>query len=183
MIWDMSIDRGSTTLALWTRSRGAYVWPLPTGPESSPATMESPTPSSTLTGSSTTFTWYPSACGAGLLDRRRQHAGRQQLLPVRQPANDHPVADGQRPAHRWQHHLRHAVDRDQRPVDVQSVHLHRLQQRQLGKRHHLADTGSTSPAAASSSPGRQARARSSGSGRGTVPAATSTTTRATWATC
>jgi hypothetical protein len=29
MIWDMSIDRGSTTLSLWTRSRGAYVYPLP----------------------------------------------------------------------------------------------------------------------------------------------------------
>ena len=29
MIWDMSIDRGSTTLALWTRGRGAYVYPLP----------------------------------------------------------------------------------------------------------------------------------------------------------
>jgi hypothetical protein len=32
MIWDMQIDRGSTTLSLWTRSRGAYVWPLPSGP-------------------------------------------------------------------------------------------------------------------------------------------------------
>ena len=29
MIWDMSIDRGSTALSLWTRSRGAYVYPLP----------------------------------------------------------------------------------------------------------------------------------------------------------
>jgi hypothetical protein len=29
MIWDMTIDRGFTTLALWTRSRGAYVIPLP----------------------------------------------------------------------------------------------------------------------------------------------------------
>jgi hypothetical protein len=33
MIWDMQIDRGSTALSLWTRSRGAYVWPLPSGPE------------------------------------------------------------------------------------------------------------------------------------------------------
>ena len=33
MIWDMSVDRGATTLALWTRSRGAYAWPLPLGPE------------------------------------------------------------------------------------------------------------------------------------------------------
>ena len=32
MIWDMTIDSGATTLALWTRSRGAYVWPLPSSP-------------------------------------------------------------------------------------------------------------------------------------------------------
>jgi hypothetical protein len=31
MIWDMTIDRGFTTLAVWTRSRGAWVWPLPSG--------------------------------------------------------------------------------------------------------------------------------------------------------
>jgi hypothetical protein len=29
MIWDMQIDGGSTTLSLWTRGRGAYVYPLP----------------------------------------------------------------------------------------------------------------------------------------------------------
>jgi hypothetical protein len=29
MIWDMQIDRGSTTLSVWTRGRGAYVWALP----------------------------------------------------------------------------------------------------------------------------------------------------------
>ena len=27
MVWDMQIDRGSTTLSVWTRSRGAYVYP------------------------------------------------------------------------------------------------------------------------------------------------------------
>lgn len=32
MIWDMAIDRGSTTLSVWTRSRGAWVWPLPSTP-------------------------------------------------------------------------------------------------------------------------------------------------------
>jgi hypothetical protein len=32
MIWDMAIDRGFTTLAVFTRSRGAYAWPLPDGP-------------------------------------------------------------------------------------------------------------------------------------------------------
>lgn len=31
MIWDLTIDRGMTTLAAFTRSRGAYVWPLPDG--------------------------------------------------------------------------------------------------------------------------------------------------------
>src|SRR5207244_12221192 len=28
MVWDMQIDRGATTLSVWTRSRGAYVYPL-----------------------------------------------------------------------------------------------------------------------------------------------------------
>jgi hypothetical protein len=32
MIWDMQIDRGNTTLSVWTRSRGAYVYPLPDAP-------------------------------------------------------------------------------------------------------------------------------------------------------
>jgi hypothetical protein len=32
MIWDMQIDRGNTTLSVWTRSRGAYAWPLPSVP-------------------------------------------------------------------------------------------------------------------------------------------------------
>lgn len=31
MIWDMQIDRGATTLSVWTRGRGAFVWPLPSG--------------------------------------------------------------------------------------------------------------------------------------------------------
>ena len=30
MIWSMQTDRGNSTLSIWTRSRGAYVWPLPT---------------------------------------------------------------------------------------------------------------------------------------------------------
>jgi len=32
MIWDMQVDRGATTLSLWSRGRGAFVWPLPTTP-------------------------------------------------------------------------------------------------------------------------------------------------------
>jgi len=37
MIWDMQIDRGSTTLSVWTRGRGAFVWPLPTSLSVSPS--------------------------------------------------------------------------------------------------------------------------------------------------
>jgi hypothetical protein len=32
MIWDMAIDRGFTTLAVFTRGRGAWAWPLPDAP-------------------------------------------------------------------------------------------------------------------------------------------------------
>jgi uncharacterized repeat protein (TIGR01451 family) len=39
MIWDMSIDRGNTTLALFTRGRGAFAWPLPLGPVQPLATV------------------------------------------------------------------------------------------------------------------------------------------------
>jgi hypothetical protein len=49
MIWDMAIDRGFTTIAVFTRGRGAYVWPLPTGPLGGPI----PTPTSTTIPSAT----------------------------------------------------------------------------------------------------------------------------------
>lgn len=32
MIWDLTVDRGFTTLAAFTRTRGAFVWPLPDTP-------------------------------------------------------------------------------------------------------------------------------------------------------
>ena len=49
MIWDMQVDRGSTTLSLWTRSRGAYAWPLPAGPIGSPSGTPTATPTATNT--------------------------------------------------------------------------------------------------------------------------------------
>jgi hypothetical protein len=54
MVWDMQIDRGSTTLSVWTRSRGAYVYPLPgAGPTPTPTPTPSPsvtpTPTPTVT--------------------------------------------------------------------------------------------------------------------------------------
>jgi hypothetical protein len=54
MVWDMQIDRGSTTLSVWTRSRGAYVYPLPgAGPTPTPTPTPSPTPTATPTATAT----------------------------------------------------------------------------------------------------------------------------------
>src|SRR5882757_670660 len=61
MVWDMQIDRGSTTLSVWTRSRGAYVYPLPGAvtpsptptPTSTPTATPTPTPTATVTGTPT----------------------------------------------------------------------------------------------------------------------------------
>jgi len=39
MIWSLVIDRGATTLAIFTRSRGAYVWPLPRSDTPPPGNM------------------------------------------------------------------------------------------------------------------------------------------------
>jgi hypothetical protein len=60
MVWDMQIDRGGTTLSVWTRSRGAYVFLLPSGV--TPTPTPTPTPSATPTVSPTvTPTVTPSA--------------------------------------------------------------------------------------------------------------------------
>jgi hypothetical protein len=40
MIWDLQIDRGATTLSIWTRGRGAYVWTLPSGPVKQDQTID-----------------------------------------------------------------------------------------------------------------------------------------------
>jgi hypothetical protein len=56
MIWDMQIDRGSTTLSLWTRGRGAFVWPLPLGPVGPLATSSAVTSASGVYGGTATLT-------------------------------------------------------------------------------------------------------------------------------
>ena len=56
MIWDLSIDRGFTTLAAFTRSRGAYAWPLPDAPFGATPTatsQASATATSTVVASAT----------------------------------------------------------------------------------------------------------------------------------
>jgi hypothetical protein len=62
MIWDLQIDRGSTTLSVWTRGRGAYVWPLPLASGASPTPTATPTATSTPTPTATaTPTGTPTA--------------------------------------------------------------------------------------------------------------------------
>src|SRR4029077_18942333 len=53
MVWDMQYDRGFTTLSVWTRGRGAYVWPLPSAPGSTPTPTPTASPSPTATPAST----------------------------------------------------------------------------------------------------------------------------------
>ena len=53
MVWDMQIDRGSTTLSVWTRSRGAYVYPLPGGVTPTPTPTPTSTPTATPTATAT----------------------------------------------------------------------------------------------------------------------------------
>jgi hypothetical protein len=62
MVWDMQIDRGSTTLSVWTRSRGAYVYPLSGAVTPTPTPTSSPTATPTATATVTaTATATPSA--------------------------------------------------------------------------------------------------------------------------
>jgi hypothetical protein len=53
MVWDLQIDRGATTLSVWTRGRGAYVWPLPKVAISSPTPTPKATPTATATATPT----------------------------------------------------------------------------------------------------------------------------------
>jgi hypothetical protein len=49
MVWDLSIDRGFTTLSAWTRGSGAFAWPLPAAPFVPPTSTPVPTASVTPT--------------------------------------------------------------------------------------------------------------------------------------
>lgn len=55
MIWDMQIDRGSTALSVWTRGRGAFVYPLPSNDISTPALTLNSALSRQVHGSAGTF--------------------------------------------------------------------------------------------------------------------------------
>src|SRR3712207_6724477 len=52
----MAIDRGNTTLALFTRGRGAYAWPLPSAPVTALDTAISAVSGSGVYGGTATLT-------------------------------------------------------------------------------------------------------------------------------
>ena len=53
MVWDMQVDRGSTTLSVWTRSRGAYVYPLTSAASPTPTPTATPAATATPTATAT----------------------------------------------------------------------------------------------------------------------------------
>ena len=60
VIWDLTVDRGNTTLAAWTRNRGLYVWPLANGPINPPVGTPTPGPATpTPTGCGLSFSDVP----------------------------------------------------------------------------------------------------------------------------
>jgi hypothetical protein len=77
MVWDMQIDRGSTTLSVWTRSRGAYVYPLPGG-------VGTPTPTPTATATATA-TATPTATPTGTPGPRSTPTPRPRPTPPPRP--------------------------------------------------------------------------------------------------
>lgn len=63
MVWTLRIDRGATTLSVWTRGRGAYVWPLPSGPVVPTASIALPAIANTATPA---VTWTITDPGTGI---------------------------------------------------------------------------------------------------------------------
>lgn len=64
MVWDLTVDRGFTTLAVFTRSRGVYAWPLPDAPIVEPTPTPTMTPTVTPTPT-TRFLYLPIIRRAG----------------------------------------------------------------------------------------------------------------------
>ena len=88
MVWDMSIDRGSTTLALWTRGRGAWVFPLTASAITAPPQLVSA--SSRMThGAAGTFD-LPLALNGSSVEPRSDGTGNYTIVPN----FDQPAAQG-----------------------------------------------------------------------------------------
>ena len=98
MVWDLQVDRGATTLSVWTRGRGAYVWPLPNGGNPTPTASPTPTPTATATATATatpipgatptaTATATPTATPAATVTPSATPNGSPSATPTASPAS------------------------------------------------------------------------------------------------
>jgi len=65
MIWDMQIDRGATTLSVWTRGRGAFAYPLSSSPIVTPTSL-AVSPATGIYGGTTDLSATLTAGGSGV---------------------------------------------------------------------------------------------------------------------
>ncbi|MDQ5823777.1 MAG: S-layer homology domain-containing protein [Chloroflexota bacterium] len=66
-IYDLNVDRGFTTLAVWTRNRGAYAWPLPSAPFVQPTPTNTPIIVGTPPTATPTETVEPVTCNTTVM--------------------------------------------------------------------------------------------------------------------
>ncbi|MEA2573602.1 MAG: hypothetical protein QOH93_900 [Chloroflexia bacterium] len=68
-VWvgDLTIDRGFTTLAVWTRNRGLYAWPLPAAPFVQPTPTNTPIIVGTPPTATPTETVVPVSCNTTVM--------------------------------------------------------------------------------------------------------------------
>jgi hypothetical protein len=85
MVWDMSVDRGSTTLALWTRGRGAWVFPLTSTNIATPAPILQSAVSRMTHGAAGTFDLNLPVNGRGIEPRSDGTQNYQIILTFDQP--------------------------------------------------------------------------------------------------
>ncbi|MFL6569752.1 MAG: dockerin type I domain-containing protein [Chthoniobacterales bacterium] len=87
MIWDFQIDRGSTTLSAWTRGRGAWVFPLPSGTLAQPPVLTSAVSRITHTGGMTFDVNLPVNGGTGYEPRSNGSGNYTVILTYDQPVS------------------------------------------------------------------------------------------------
>ncbi len=95
-IYDMQIDRGFTVLSVWTRSRGAFVWPLPAGPVGGPTVTPGPA-TATATSSPTvvpTSTEMPTATSTSTSTSMSTSTSTSTVIPSDTPSSTYTVVAG-----------------------------------------------------------------------------------------
>jgi hypothetical protein len=88
MVWDMQVDRGATTLSLWTRGRGAYVYPLTSSNIAPAPVLQSAVSRMTHGGGAGTFDVNLPLAGSPGIEPRSDGTGNYTIvLTFDQPVN------------------------------------------------------------------------------------------------